>query len=254
MAGKGLKIVVSNDDGIEALGLNTLVEMVSQWAECRVVAPAEPRSGAGHAITYDEPIEVQQLDEHRFAVLGTPADCARVALSPGSPLLEDWSEERRTGEIWLLSGINEGANLGMDLYPSGTAAAAREACLQGFRSLAISQYIAPFRSVDWNVSARRARPVLKDLLQRPPLKRAFWNINLPHPADNNAECKVVHCLPDPVPQPVRFVRHGEGSLIDESNYHDRARLAGHDVDICFGGDISVSEVTLLPVATGSEAD
>ena len=50
MAGKELKIVVSNDDGVEAQGLNTLVEMVSQWAECRVVAPAEPKSGAGHAI------------------------------------------------------------------------------------------------------------------------------------------------------------------------------------------------------------
>lgn len=252
MAGTRLKIVVSNDDGIEALGLMTLVDTLSEWAECRVVAPADPQSGVGHALTHNAPIKVRQLDDQRIAVFGTPADCARLALSPGSPLLEEWADARRNGEIWLLSGINHGANLGMDIYPSGTAAAAREASLLGFRSMAISQYVGPFRRLDWGASARRARPVLKALLDRPLRTPAFWNINLPHPTDDDAECKVVHCLPDPSPQPARFVKDRKGLFTDESDYHARPRLPQYDIDVCFRGEISVSEVALFPATPGSE--
>ena len=246
MEKKRPQIIVTNDDGIDAPGIATLIASLSDWAECRVVAPAGPQSGVGHSLTYDRPLEVQQIDEHRMAVHGTPADCARVALSPGSPLLEEWADSRRNKELWLISGINHGANLGMDLYPSGTAAAAREAALLGFRSIAISQYVGPFRKLDWQVSERRARSILRTLVEQPPVPQSFWNINLPHPPDDSAECNVVHCPPDPSPQLARYVRNEKGFFVDEAVYHDRPRLPRFDIDICFGGHISVSEINVIP--------
>jgi 5'-nucleotidase len=241
-----MKIIISNDDGIEAPGIQTLLGILSRHADCRVVAPAGPQSGVGHALTYDRPISVENLDDQRVAVKGTPADCARLALSSGSPLFKEWAEARRNREIWLIAGINRGANLGMDLYPSGTAAAAREACLLGFNAIAISQYIGPFRSLDWAVCARRAEPILRNLLARPPRKRSFWNVNLPHPIDDNPDCNVVHCQPDPSPHTARYVRNQDGNLEDEANYHDRPRLPDLDIDTCFRGQITVSEVGLYP--------
>ena len=114
---KRMKIIISNDDGIEAPGIQTLLDILSRHADCRVVAPAGPQSGVGHALTYDRPISVQSLDDQRIAVKGTPADCARLALSPGSPLFKEWAEARRNREVWLVAGINRGANLGMGSLP-----------------------------------------------------------------------------------------------------------------------------------------
>ncbi|MEE3325894.1 MAG: 5'/3'-nucleotidase SurE [Myxococcota bacterium] len=241
-----MKILISNDDGIEAPGINTLHELLSEHADCRVVAPLGPQSGVGHALTYDRPFDVHELKDGHIAVDGTPADCARLALSPGSPLFEEWAEARRNREIWMVSGINRGANLGMDLYPSGTAAAAREACLLGFRAIAISQYIGPFRELDWSACARRARPVLQDLLTQPPGEQNFWNVNLPHPVDDHADCEVVYCQPDPSPQTARYAKNAEGQFFDEAVYHDRPRRPGLDIDVCFGGRVTISKVGLYP--------
>lgn len=246
MAKTPLKIVVSNDDGIEARGLETLVSTLAEWGECRVVAPAGPQSGVGHSLTYDKPIEVRQVREHQFAVSGSPADCARLALSQSSPLLEEWADARREGSIWLISGINHGANLGLDLYPSGTAAAAREAAILGFPSIAISQYSGRFRRIEWSASAQRARQVLSGLLHESPPEASFWNINLPHPQIETAPCDVVHCSPDPSAHVAKYSNDHGGRLVDESDYHDRPRLPGHDIDICFRGDITVSKVGVQP--------
>ena len=111
-----MKLIVTNDDGIDAEGLQTLVHLASRWGEVVVVAPAEPQSGIGHQLTTDRPIRVDKLTEERYRVWGTPADCSRLALNC---LASDGD--------WVLSGINHGGNLGVDVYESGTVAAAREA-------------------------------------------------------------------------------------------------------------------------------
>lgn len=240
------RVLISNDDGIEAPGIATLARALEGLAECRVVAPEGPRSGIGHALTDDGAMRVEAV-ERGFAVHGTPADCARVALSPGSPLLEEWAEARRGRAVWLVSGINRGANLGVDLYVSGTAAAAREAAILGFPALAISQYVGRHRDLDWERALLRARPVLAELLARPPAARSYWNVNLPHPVDEAVGCEVVHCPPDPSPHAVRYEVRGEHYTY-AGDFHDRPRLPEHDVDVCFGGRIAVSEVTLTGVA------
>ena len=76
-----MKLIVTNDDGIEADGINTLVRLASRRGEVVVVAPAQPQSGVGHTLTTDKPIRVDKLTEERFRVWGTPADCTRLALS-----------------------------------------------------------------------------------------------------------------------------------------------------------------------------
>lgn len=238
-----LKIVISNDDGIDAPGLDTLVGLLEELAECFVVAPDGPRSGVGHALSAEHPIPVRAAGERRRAVGGTPADCARLALGPGSELIREWADARRSGRVWLLSGINQGANLGVDTYVSGTAAAAREAAILGFPALAISQYVARHRSVDWERTGLRARRVLEQLIDRPPAPGAFWNVNLPHPRDEEHDCEIVYCPPDPSPHPVRFERRGE-HFAYTGDYHARPRLSGHDVDVCFSGHIAVSEIGL----------
>jgi len=238
-----LKVVISNDDGIDAPGIDTLVTLLEGLAECFVVAPDGPRSGIGHALSADDPIPVRAAGDRRHAVGGTPADCARLALGPGSELIREWAEARRAGEVWLLSGINHGANLGVDTYVSGTAAAAREAAILGFPALAISQYVARHRGVDWERAGLRARRVIEQLIARPPARGAFWNVNLPHPLDEAHDCEIVHCAADPSPHPVRFERRGE-HFVYTGNYHARPRLPDHDVDVCFGGRIAVSEIGL----------
>ena len=237
-------IVISNDDGIDAPGIQTLAQLLSESSDCRLVAPDGPQSGVGHVVAATSDLQVQFRTPEAIAVGGTPADCARLALGPDSTLLEDWSEARRAHACWLVAGINHGANLGVDLYISGTAAAAREAAILGFPAIAISQYVRRHGDVDWDDSARRARPVLEQLLDRPPAPGAFWNVNLPHPAPGAGPSEVVFCPPDPSPQPVRYARRGSAFRYS-GDYHARPRLPRHDVDVCFGGAVAVSEIHLF---------
>ncbi|MCH2187400.1 5'/3'-nucleotidase SurE [Myxococcota bacterium] len=240
-------VLVSNDDGIDAPGLAALVAALDDLAEVRVVAPEGPQSGVGHAVTSGQAVRVETRDSGH-AVHGTPADCARVALAHGSPLIAEWAEARKRRSIWLVSGINHGANLGVDLYVSGTAAAAREAAILGFPALAISQYVGRHRQPDWEETRRGARPVLEALMKQPPGPGAFWNVNLPDPLENNGLSPIVHCDPDPSPHPVQFEVRGEHYAYS-GDFHARPRLPEHDVDVCFGGRIAVSRVPLSPAST-----
>ena len=131
-------LILTNDDGIEAPGLAALTASVAAMGQPLVVAPAEPQSGIGHRVTVRSALTLYQENSDRYRVEGTPADCARVALKLVAPNAD-----------WLIAGINPGANLGSDIYNSGTVAAAREAAILGYRAIAVSQYIAPDVTVDW---------------------------------------------------------------------------------------------------------
>jgi 5'-nucleotidase len=144
---------------------------------------------------------------------------------------------------WVLSGVNEGGNLGADVFPSGTVAAAREACLLGYRSMAISQYIRR-RPVPWQRTARWTRHVLELLLERPLEAGSFWNVNLPQPEEDSSELPVcVFCDVDPHPLPVAFELR-DGALHYRGRYQDRRQARGYDVEICFSGRITISKIPL----------
>jgi 5'-nucleotidase len=227
-----LKIVVTNDDGYDQPGLAALVEAVEALGEVTVVAPATPQSNVGHRVTMREPIRVEQLDRHTYVVHATPADCTRLAVKQLVPDVD-----------WVVAGINPGANLGSDVYQSGTVAASREAAILGIRAAAISQYIAPDVTVDWPAAQAQAARCLAAVLKKPLGAGQFWNINLPSPI--TADEVLIHrfCPLDKHPHRYRYTEDG-GVYRYQGIIHDRPRTAGSDVDVCFGGMIAVTRMEI----------
>ncbi len=127
-----MRILLSNDDGIDAPGLRALEASVrAAGHDLWVVAPEKERSAQSHALTLHKPLRAKARGAQRFAVSGTPADCvylARHHLMPEAPEL-------------VLSGVNRGANLGKDVHYSGTVAAAREAAMAGLPAIAVSLHL-----------------------------------------------------------------------------------------------------------------
>jgi len=124
-----MKILLVNDDGIEALGLVRLEEALSSFCDVYVVAPETERSACSHSITLRRPIEAKQISQRKFAVDGVPADCVNLALLN---LFADVDFDL------VLSGINNGFNTGEDVSYSGTVAGAIEAASLGWRAIALS--------------------------------------------------------------------------------------------------------------------
>src|SRR5438094_9993167 len=151
-----MKLLLTNDDGIDAPGLEALLNSARSLGDPVVVAPAEPQSGVSHAVTWHEGVRIEPRGDKRFAIHGTPADCTRLGLMTLVPDAK-----------WVLSGINHGGNLGADVYYSGTVAAVREAVLHGWPGIALSHYRKKGFDYDWPRASRWAGRVLADLLARP---------------------------------------------------------------------------------------
>lgn len=227
-----MQIVITNDDGIEAPGLAALEQAAGGFGELVVVAPAAVQSGVGHQLTTEQPLRADAVGERRYRVDGRPGDCTRLALRYFAP-----------DAAWLLAGVNQGANLGADIYSSGTVAAVREAALLGCRAIAVSQYVARGGAVDWDLTARRVARVLDALMQRELPAGHFWNVNLPHPDSDAVDLPLVFCAVDTRPHEVRYHRDGD-LFVYAGDYHSRPRQAGRDVDVCMSGRIAVTQVTL----------
>src|SRR5438874_2041091 len=160
-----MRILLTNDDGIDAPGLQALCEAAAQVGEIVVVAPTTALSGCSHRVTTSQPLRLIRHGERQFAVDGTPADCVRVAL-----------HEVLRERAWILSGINAGGNLGADVYHSGTVAAVREGVLHGCPGIAFSHYLRRGLPVDWNRAATWVVRVLRDLLKRDWRPGVHWNV------------------------------------------------------------------------------
>ena len=224
--------LLTNDDGINAEGLETLARLAeSYFDEVWVVAPAKEMSQIGHRVTTDEPLEIEERGERRFAVHGTPADCARVALAHLLPAQPNW----------ILSGINHGGNLGRhDFVISGTVAAVREGAFAGIKGIAFSHFIRREFELDWNIARERLDGVMGELLSRDLEVGSFWNVNLPHLEEGAEVPRLIDCEQERLPLEVRYSKDEAGKLRYEGDYHGRPRGPGSDVDICFGGNIAVS--------------
>ncbi|MFI5456749.1 MAG: 5'/3'-nucleotidase SurE [Isosphaerales bacterium] len=230
----GSTLLLTNDDGWDAPGLEALRQAAADLGQCRVIAPSGPLSGCGHRVTTHGPITVTRPAADRLAVAGTPADCVRLALHHLAPELS-----------WVLAGINSGGNLGTDVHHSGTVAAVREGVLHGVPGIALSQYIARGAAVDWSRSARWARDVLRRLMAQPREAGTFWNVNFPHLAPGDREPDLVFCPLDPSPLPLSY-RVEAGQAVYAGDYQARARQPGSDVDVCFGGRIAVTLIRVPP--------
>jgi 5'-nucleotidase len=231
-----MHFLLTNDDGIEAPGLAALESAVGRLAcdgpvTFSTVAPHEHQSGCGHLTTTHRPLRVKKLADHRYSVDGSPADCVRLGLL-----------HLAEGAEWVLSGINDGGNLGVDVYMSGTVAAAREGVLFGRRAVAISHYRRRGQPIDWSWASAQVERVLALLLVKPPAAGAFWNVNLPSPVDDRSP-EIVFCPLDVGPLHVSY------ELVEDSYhyrgvYQDRKHASGTDVEACFAGNISITQVPL----------
>lgn len=234
-----MKLILTNDDGIDAPGIRALKKAVngksalfprSESADCAIVAPQDHQSGCGHQVTTHRPISVQRRSDFEYAVAGTPADCMRIGLTYLHPDVN-----------WVLSGINAGGNLGVDVYLSGTVAAVREAAMQGIPGIAISHWIKRPLTIDWDIASQWTTMVLADLFNRPLPPGSFWNVNLPHLEAASPTPDIVFCQPSTQPLPVKYrVEGDEYYYIGE--YGKRDRFPGTDIDVCFSGNIAVTQL------------
>jgi 5'-nucleotidase len=224
--------LLTNDDGIDAAGLSALRSVAEEFfEEVWVVAPSSQMSQIGHRVTTDTPIRYERRGERQFAISGTPADCVRLALASLLPRAPDW----------VFSGINHGGNLGRhDFAISGTVAAVREAAFQRIPGVAVSHYLRRGLPLGWEAAASRVRSALRELVAEKPEAGHFWNVNLPHPAPGEREPRLVRCEQERHSLQVRFEERVPGEWSYAGDYHERPRVPGSDVDVCFGGDIAVT--------------
>ncbi len=162
-------ILVTNDDGIHARGLQVLAEALAPLGEVYVVAPDREQSAVGHALTLHRPLRVDRVAERKFAVNGTPSDCVNLAvlgLLPEPPVL-------------VASGVNHGTNLGDDVTYSGTVSAAMEGTLLGVTSMAVSQADPDAEADGFDAAGAVARAVATRLLVEGLPAKTLLNVNVP---------------------------------------------------------------------------
>jgi 5'-nucleotidase len=163
-----VRILVTNDDGYRSDGIHALARALHGVGDVTIVAPVSEASAIGHALTLRHPLRLERIDDHVFAVDGTPTDCVNLGITHVFKGLADL----------VVSGINKGWNLGDDITYSGTVAGALEGALLAMPSIAVS--LRQTRGdYDFGYAARAAAAVADEILRRPLPARTFLNINVP---------------------------------------------------------------------------
>lgn len=228
-----MKVLLTNDDGIKAPGLKALEESIASVATATtVIAPHEHLSGCSHQVTTHQPIRLSAVATDRYAIDGTPADCVRVGVLHVASDVD-----------WVLAGVNDGGNLGVDVHMSGTVAAVREATLLGIPAIAFSQYRRGKPGTDWMTTKQIVERVFSLLRPKPLPANSFWNVNLPDAAGLDAGAEIEFCPLDSNPLPVGY-ESKDGVFHYRGDYHSRRRSPGTDVDVCFAGRVAVTMVRI----------
>jgi 5'/3'-nucleotidase len=161
-------VLLTNDDGYQAAGLRALADELKDFADVKIVAPSWERSGAAQSLTLRQPIVCHRISENEWAIDGTPADCVIVGLHKLLSELPDL----------VISGINHGANLGENVYYSGTVGAAREAVIHHVPGFAVSLCSKRVNS-DFAPTSRLARQTAELILREKLPEQVLLNVNVP---------------------------------------------------------------------------
>jgi 5'-nucleotidase len=165
------RILVTNDDGINAPGLDAMIDIASQLSQdVWIVAPEYNQSGAGHSLSLTHPVRARQITEKKFALEGTPTDCVLFAVKH---LLKD-----RKPNI-VLSGVNRGSNMADDVTYSGTIAGAMEGCLLGIPSIAFSQAYTHPHPLKWDTATHHGADIARRVLAGGIPRNVLVNVNFP---------------------------------------------------------------------------
>ncbi len=240
-----MKILLTNDDGIDAPGLSALYECVLQAfgvseTQILVVAPDRGRSECSHSVTSGRPLIANEVRPGWISIDGTPVDCVRAGLTTLMPT-----------PTMVLSGINAGANLGVNLMVSGTFAAAKEAALHAVPAMAVSHYRKPGVPKTWLHTPRWVESTLTEFAaivqanQRLAVTKRMtplWNVNLPAMDPETDRVPIQRCRVDECPIERVGIRNGT-EISFELDFHGRPRDPGTDVDLCFAGNLTISELS-----------
>lgn len=247
-----MKILITNDDGIDAPGIQALWDCASTLLadhspEIFVVAPDRGRSECSHSVT-SGPLKLNCVRPNWYSLNGTPVDCVRVAMTTLVP-----------DPVMVFSGINAGANLGVNLMVSGTYAAARETVVHGVPAMAISHYRRPDIPKTWDHAVRWLGPTMQQfaataqsytdkygagIKEHIPSNQPapLWNVNLPAIDPLSEPPPVVECEVDRCP--IERCASREGDIVSfELDFHGRPRSEGTDVDRCFAGCLTISKLS-----------
>lgn len=182
-----MRILITNDDGINSIGLHMLVKEIEKEHEVLVAAPSEQRSASGHSITIHRPLSVKEvkiesIKSRAFSIDGTPADCVKIA-----------RDKIVSGKIdMVLSGINRGLNLGTDVLYSGTVSAAIEGAIYKIPSAAISLELFE-GDMDYSAAAVYAAKIINTAYKNSIQNDVVLNINVPYrPISDIKGIKVCH--------------------------------------------------------------
>ena len=244
---KKLRILVCNDDGLNAIGLKELEKIArSLTNDVWIVAPERDQSGTGHSLTIRSPLNIKTHGTRRFSVNGTPTDCIILAMNK---IMKDHRPD------FVLSGINRGVNLGEDVTYSGTIGAAMEATLFGVPSIALSQEYNDAEVIDdWGVSQKYGAKIIKKLLLSNWPNDVLINVNFPCvSSDQNVGVEITkegrqktgdevieHCEPSQVPSFWIGKQKKSSSLID-----------GTDFAAIKNGNISITPISINLTHTSS---
>jgi 5'-nucleotidase len=229
------RVLITNDDGIDAPGLAVLEAVAATLArEVWVVAPEHDQSGVSHSISLHGPLRVRRRDERRFGVAGTPADCVIVGLRQVMPVPPDL----------VLSGINRGANLGVETVFSGTVGGAMAGLLFGVPSIALSQAFSDRAAVRWDTARRLAPAVLRRLVKAEWADGACLNVNFPDVAAEHAGPLTITRQGQGLMKGVDVVTRVDPRGLDYSWLHitrgPNADAIGSETEVVAGGAIAVT--------------
>jgi 5'-nucleotidase len=235
-------VLLTNDDGYQAEGLKVLAAELRQFSQVSIVAPSWERSGAAQSLTLRQPIVCHQTGEHEWAIDGTPADCVIVALHK---LLKE-------PPTLVISGINHGANLGENVYYSGTVGAAREAVIHRVPGLAVS-LCSKREDAEFAPAARLARRVAELMLKEGLPDQVLLNVNVPEPWSGKVRFtrqseKITRTVlregEDPKGRPYFW-------LSEQRMNQEKDLDQDSDYAAIFAGDVSLTPLHLDPTHTDS---
>ena len=243
-----MRFLITNDDGFDAPGLAALYTALSTIGEVDVVAPSECHSAKGHAVNTRDGILIEHRKMEPFGTVhvahASPADCVRLGLRG----------LRLEPPDFVVAGINPGANLGVDLYYSGTAAAAREAAIMRVPSLAVSRYTEPDGPINWDALASHTGRVVGQLISdeyRLPGGQ-FWNVNFPAVTDDRHSEEISFAPMGLFSHSVDFesTQTGDNTTILKysSDFRSRATSGNCDVSHVLNGHITATPVDLSNTA------
>lgn len=248
-----MRILVTNDDGINAEGLQVMERIARALSrDIWVAAPEAEQSGAAHSLTLVNPVRVRQISPRRFAVSGTPTDCVLLALceiirkkgGKGKKIATPHLPAQ-AGVDLVLSGVNRGSNVGDDVTYSGTVAAAMEGTILGVPSIALSQLYDDRHNVPWKTAEHFAPALIRKLLAQGWPSGSLININFPD------------CLPGRVkgvrvcPQGKRLVNVALSERVDPKGRpyywiggerNDKADRPDVDIELLNKGYITVTPI------------